>query len=171
MALRYHSEDFDSCRITVCYTRLTSQELAHVHLAVSSWQTSGGLLVNINIQLSVITLESQIAVSRKSLSLQIWLWEISPRFLMTIIHPEKPELDKSLRKNSEVMVCRHCVCFYVEQFDKLCVLLSFPWRAPTQILQNCVFGAKPPPSIIHCSVFMFDWSLTAVSLAYRKPTV
>ncbi len=77
------------------------------------------------------------------------------------------------------MVCFHwvcvCVCvrarMHVEHSDRLshCVLLSCPWMAPTQIPHNFVHGANPPPSIIHCSVFMFDWSLTAASLPSQAP--
>lgn len=39
--------------------------------------------------------------------------------------------------------------------------------ASTSIPQICVFGAKPPLSIIYCLVFMFDWCPTAVPLPSR----
>lgn len=68
----------------------------------------------------------------------------------------------SLRK-----LCRglNFFCIHAKELK----ILSLAWMASTETPEKSVVGADPSASIIHCSVFMFDWSVTAVSLPSQAP--
>lgn len=116
--------------------------------AVVSWQTSRGLLVSINIQLSVITLESQRAVS--------WTFtaDMAVSDIITFLnYYNSPGKAKAhLDKVSVLMLRLHCACIYVGQ--SLC---------PVELSLDCPntdltwSAAKPPSAIVWCLYVIALW--------------
>lgn len=121
--------------------------------AVVSWQTSRGLLVNINIQLSVITLESQRAVS----------WTFTDMAVSDIItflnYYNSPGKAKAhLDKVSVLRLHLYCACIYVGQ----------SW-CPVELSLDCPNTDSPTWSLeqsLHPPLFgVYEWLVSDHSVS------
>lgn len=129
---------------------------------LSSPQTSWGLLVNVNTQSGVFIPESRGAVS---LSLQ----DMLVRAIMTFLNDYnstgkgRAHLDKVWGTHAEVMIHLTHVFTQNSLSDLALCHIELSLNLPARYHES--FSAKS----IHCSVFMFDWSLTAESLPSLPP--